>query len=179
MAERQGHAFEYESRIINENNIIKSEGYTDKWDAFEGDMPVSVKNIKLNSSVDFGDFRRQTLLNQDFYLYVGFWKGEKTNIVEEYKILVSYNNWKNYFGDTTIISDMLTEMKDISNDRSDDGKWKEFRKKWNSLYKQNNSNPIITLRFKRDHKKQKRIQCGISSTNFKKIIKENQVIWKR
>jgi hypothetical protein len=58
MAERQEHAFEYESRIILENNIIKSEGYTDKWDAFENDIPVSVKNIKLNSGVDFGDFKR-------------------------------------------------------------------------------------------------------------------------
>ena len=47
MAERQEHAFEYESRIILENNIIKSPGYTDKWDAFENDIPVSVKNIKL------------------------------------------------------------------------------------------------------------------------------------
>lgn len=179
MAERQEHAFEYESRIINENNIVKSEGYTDKWDAFEGDIPVSVKNIKLNSSVDFGDFKRQTLLNQDFYLYVGFWKGEKTNVVEEYKILVSYNNWKNYFGRTDIISDMLGEMKTISNDRSDDLKWKEFRKKWTLLYKSLRPTPVITLRFKRDHKKQKRIQCGISSLNFKKIIQENQIIWKK
>ena len=75
-----------------ENNIIKSEGYTDKWDAFENDIPVSVKNIKLNSGVDFGDFKRQTLLSQDFYLYVGFWQTDKTNIVKEYKILVSFEN---------------------------------------------------------------------------------------
>ena len=114
MAERQEHAFEYESRIILENNIIKSEGYTDKWDAFENDIPVSVKNIKLNSGVDFGDFKRQTLLNQDFYLYVGFWQTDKTNIVKEYKILVSFENWKKYFGDITIISDMIGEMKQIS-----------------------------------------------------------------
>ena len=70
-------------------------------------------------------------------------------------------------------------MKQISNDRSDDGKWKEFRKKWNLLYKKFNNNPVITLRFKRDHKKQKRIQCGISSSNFKKLIDENQIIWQR
>ena len=179
MAERQEHAFEYESRIILENNIIKSEGYTDKWDAFENDIPVSVKNIKLNSGVDFGDFKRQTLLNQDFYLYVGFWQTDKTNIVKEYKILISFENWKKYFGDITIISDMIGEMKQISNDRSDDGKWKEFRKKWNLLYKKSNNNPVITLRFKRDHKKQKRIQCGISSSKFKKLIDENQIIWQR
>jgi hypothetical protein len=179
MAERQEHAFEYESRIILENNIIKSEGYTDKWDAFENDIPVSVKNIKLNSGVDFGDFKRQTLLSQDFYLYVGFWQTDKTNIVKEYKILISFENWKKYFGDITIIQDMIGEMKQISNDRSDDGKWKEFRKKWNLLYKKFNSNPVITLRFKRDHKKQKRIQCGISSSNFKKLIDENQIIWQR
>lgn len=38
---------------------------------------------------------------------------------------------------------------------------------------------IISLRFKRDHKKQKRIQCGITKPNFvKKVIKDNFVISK-
>ncbi len=179
MAERQEHAFKYEKRIILENNITKSEGYTDKWDAYEEGKPVSVKNIKKNSSVDFGDFRRQTMLKEDFILYVGFWSTDKDNIVEEYKILIKYENWIKYFGDTSIVDDMMAEMKLISNDYLDDPKWKQFRKKWGDLYKKDNSNPMVALRFKRDHKKQKRIQCGISSKNFKKLLSENTVIYKR
>lgn len=179
MAERQEHAFEYERKIIKENNINKTGNYTDKWDAFEDNKPVSVKNIKKNSSVDFGDFRRQTLLKEDFFLYVGFWINEKNNVVEEYKILVKYENWSKYFGDTSIVKDMLEEMKTISNDYSDDSRWKDFRKKWNDLYKKENKNPMIGLRFKRDHKKQKRIQCGISSKNFKKLLSENTIIYRK
>lgn len=179
MAERHEHAFEYENKIILENGIVKTENYTDKWDAYENDKPVSVKNIKKNSSVDFGDFRRQTILKEDFFLYVGFWTGEKDNVVEEYKILVKYENWCKYFGDISITEGMLEEMKTISNSYSDDSKWKDFRKKWSDLYKKDNKNPMIALRFKRDHKKQKRIQCGISSKNFKKLLLENTVIYKR
>jgi len=64
-------------------------------------------------------------------------------------------------------------MSEISNDRSDDNKWKQFRLKWKEKY----GDSIISLRFKRDHKKQKRIQCGITKTNFLNVIlKENQIL---
>jgi hypothetical protein len=76
-------------------------------------------------------------------------------------------------GDITIIQEMLDEMSTISNDKSDDSKWKQFRLKWKERY----GNSIISLRFKRDHKKQKRIQCGISRNNFLEVIlKENQLL---
>ena len=45
-------------------------------------------------------------------------------------------------------------------------KWTDFRKKWTNIY----GKSIISLRFKRDHKKQKRIQCGISRNNFINIV---------
>lgn len=179
MAERQAHAFDYEKRIIFDNNIIKNENYTGKWDATENGKPVSIKMAKKGSSVDFGDFRRQTLLTEDFLLYVGFWSGQKDNVIEEYKILVSVDNWKKYFGNVSILDNMLSEMKQISNDHSDDKKWTEFRKKYDKLYKINNNKPIIALRFKRDHKAQKRIQCGIANSNLKQILKENTIIYEK
>jgi hypothetical protein len=177
MAERQKHGFEYEDFIINENNLIKEENYTAKWDTFEVyngvKTPVSVKCIGFNSSIDFGDLKRQTEVNQDFILYIGFWKGKKNNIVEEYKVLINKDVWNSYFGNKTIIQSMLDELKGISNDYSDDDKWKEYRKKWKAMYGES----IISLRFKRDHKKQKRIQCGITKKNFLNIVlKENNII---
>lgn len=61
----------------------------------------------------------------------------------------------------------------ISNDRKDDAKWKEFCKKYKTIY---GEDAVISIRFKRDHKKQKRIQCAISYTNFKdKVLKDNIV----
>jgi len=179
MAERQKHGFEYEEFKINENNLIKENNYTAKWDTFEVyngvRTPVSVKCIGINSSIDFGDFKRQTEINEDFILYIGFWKNKKNNIVEEYKILLKKDNWNSYFGDKTIIKEMLDEMRNISNEHTDDSIWKEYRNRYKKLY----GKSIISLRFKRDHKKQKRIQCGITKPNFINIVlKDNLVILK-
>ena len=172
MGERQKHGFEYENIIMSNNNIIKEDNYTSKWDAYENKIPVSVKCIGYKSSIDFGDFRRQTQVDEDFILYVGFWKTEKNNIVEEYKVLIKKENWNSYFGDKNIINDMLLEMKDISNEYSDDSKWKIYRNKYKKLY----GDSIISLRFKRDHKTQKRIQCGITKKNFIDFILKDNII---
>jgi hypothetical protein len=175
--ERQIHGFEYERLIMERNNLTKESSYTGKWDMYElfngKNTPVSVKCIGFKSSIDFGDFKRQTEIVDDFILYIGFWKGQKRNIVEEYKVLIKNENWIKYFGDKNIISDMVCEMSFISNDYSDDCKWKEFRNKYSGLY----GKSVISLRFKRDHKSQKRIQCGITKSNFLNVVlKENLVL---
>jgi hypothetical protein len=175
MAERQQHGFLYQEKIINENKLIEDKNYTSKWDGFnkEYNLPTSIKCISKKGSIDFGDFRRQTEVETDFILYLGFWEGNKENINEEYKVLIKKENWQKYFGDKSIIVDMLDEMKDISNDKSDDKKWKEYREKYSKLY----GKSIISLRFKRDHKKQKRIQCGITKKNFIEVIlSENSLL---
>jgi len=176
--ERQKHGFIYENKIITENNLEKSPSYTNKWDAFEVyngyRLPVSVKCIKNGSSIEFGDFKRQTEITTDFILYVGFWSENDNNIIEQYKIFIKKETWFSYFGDLSIIDEMLSCMKDISNDIIDDGRWYNFRQKFSGLYGVNN---VISLRFKRDHKKQKRIQCGITKKNFlNKVVKENKIL---
>ncbi len=176
MAERQKHGFDYEQHIINKHNLVRRISYSYKWDTYEKyngiNYPVSIKYVGLKSSIDFGDFKRQTKVDIDFILYVGFWSGKKTNLVQEYKILITKENWSKYFGNKTIIQEMLNEMKSISNKHSDDNKWSIFTKKYKRLY----GNSIISLRFKRDHKKQKRVQCGITRTNFIKVIVKNNYI---
>lgn len=175
--ERQIHGFEYERSIMERYKLTKENSYTGKWDMYENiegeSIPVSVKCIGIKSSIDFGDFRRQTEIIDDFILYVGFWKTQKTNIVEEYKVLIKGENWSKYFGDKQIIGDMMKDMSLITNDYSDDSKWKDFRNKYSKLYGES----TISLRFKRDHKSQKRIQCGITKKNFlQKVLKENLVL---
>jgi hypothetical protein len=175
MAERQAHGFNYQKKIVEREILTESVGYTDKWDAYNSNLKrnVSIKCISKKGSIDFGDFKRQTMVDEDFILYVGFWQSKKDNVVEEYKVYITAEKWKSYLGDITIIQEMLDEMSTISNDKSDDSKWKQFRLKWKERY----GNSIISLRFKRDHKKQKRIQCGISRNNFLEVIlKENQLL---
>ena len=166
--ERQIHGFQYQKMVVLRESLSEDENYTGKWDAFNKtlNLPCSVKCISQTGSIDFGDFTRQTQIQSDFILYVGFWRGSKTNIVEEYKVLINKETWLTYFGHTEIIKEMLEEMKSISNSREDDPKWKAFRLKWKDRY----GDSIVSLRFKRDHKKQKRIQCGITKKNFLEVV---------
>ena len=76
--------------------------------------------------------------------------------------------------------EMKQELKKITNLRSDDNIWKLFIRKYRNSYPKTN---LIKLRFKRDHKKQKRIQCAISYNNFisnfevKDINRLNKYVW--
>jgi hypothetical protein len=175
MSERQKHGFDYQKLIIEKYNLLDGGVYNGKWDGYDEiggvKIPVSIKCLNIGSSIELGDFKRQIEIDCDFILYVGFWDGNTNNIIDSYRVLIYYNNWVNYFGDVNILDDMLNDMKTISNDYSDDEKWGNFRLKYNKRY----GKSIISLRFKRDHKKQKRIQCGISNKNFHDLIlKENK-----
>lgn len=101
MAERQIHGFDYQNELnsTNENLVLNTE-YTGKWDGFEEynriKYPASIKCIKLKASVDFGDIKRISQIDEDFILYVGFWSDNKTKKANKhYKVLVSKENWKN------------------------------------------------------------------------------------
>lgn len=177
LAERQKHGFIYENYIAKKHSLIITEDYSANWDSYEmvdnKKIPVSIKCLQKNSGIELGDFIRQTKISEDFIMYIGFWDGKTDNIVESYRLLIYYKNWVKYFGNISIIDSMFNEMKLITNDYSDDNKWYDFRKKYTNLY----GNSIINLRFKRDHKKQKRIQCGISSKKFYNVVlKDNKIL---
>jgi primase-polymerase (primpol)-like protein len=164
---KQIHGFQYEDNICERYNICKSTNYTSKYDGiYEGVTPVQIKCIKLNSSVDLGDYHRNITHSQDFLLIIGFWENEKTNIVKEIVLKIDHEKW-NRMGYFSEYDAMKEELKSITNLVEDDEKWKSYMQKYRSLY----NNDIIKLRFKRDHKKQKRIQCAINNLSLKKICK--------
>tara|TARA_Y100000361_G_C11156976_1_gene344772 strand:+ start:1812 stop:2336 length:525 start_codon:yes stop_codon:yes gene_type:complete len=166
MSERQKHGFEYEKKCFKKNPhwISNSDEYTAKWDAYDTveEKPVSIKCIQKGGSVDFGDIFRMSSINEDFILQVGFWFGKKNNIVEEYTIHISVDDWQELIGDIDIFHQAKDEMNNITNEYKDDNKWSKFRSKYKKLW----GNSILQPRFKRDHKKQKRIQCGIMYNNL-------------
>ena len=53
----------------------------------------------------------------------------------------------------------------VSNNKEDDNKWKTLMNEGKQLWKNKTPN-LISPRFKRDHKNQKRIQCAITNKNF-------------
>jgi len=170
MAERQIHGFLYEQKCFVDFPWWTSNGdeYTAKWDGYDTrlKMPISIKCIQKGASIDFGDIFRMASIDEDWVLRVGFWEGEKTNIVEEYTIIIRKSEWQKLIGDIETFKVAKIEMNSISNDYSDDEKWEKFRLEYKMLW----GDSIFQPRFKRDHKKQKRIQCGITYNNLKEYF---------
>jgi hypothetical protein len=156
---KQYHGFLYEQKVIQKYNLRKAKSYTSPCDAHHGMLDVQIKCMQHGTSVEFGDYLRNKHKTTNFILIVGFWKNEKDNIIQEHIFDVDVQAFTNnlYY---PYDEKMYQEMSLITNMYEDDGKWKAFcqnhRAQWHEF--QNN----MDLRFRRDHKKQKRIQCGVS-----------------
>lgn len=161
--ERQGHGFEYEKRVVAKYHLSSTDKYTSEHDAIITNIPVQIKCIKYGSAIEMGDYFRNKQKRKDFILIVGFWKDYKDNILNEYIFNVKHtqyvSNMRYDYDD-----DMKNEIKLISNSTSDDLKWKSFCSHHKTQYLLYNNS--ISLRFKRDHKTQKRIQCAIPWREF-------------
>ena len=162
---RQAHGLLYEKFIISKYNWIPSKCYTSKFDAItKTGLPVQIKMIKRGSSIDMGDFRRNCNNKEDHLLVIGRWDKNK-RLISENIHHVKASVLKKYIQfDHT--ESMLKEMKNITNDREDDDTWKKFCNHYRRIYPKTN---LFKLRFKRDHSKQKRIQCALNTSDYKKF----------
>lgn len=162
--ERQIHGFSFENHIKQKYNIVSNPDYTGKWDGWLNNIPVSIKVEQLGSDIEMADFFRNMNNTEDFYLIVGFWDKDKTNIVSEYTLFIQAAKWQALFDKDC--GDFFHEMLEtITNKREDDNKWKELMREGKARWKSATPN-LIRPRFKRDHKTQKRIQCAINYTDF-------------
>lgn len=87
-------------------------------------------------------------------MIVGFWEETKDNICESYLLKINGEAWKNLFNDFSYFEKKFRDLlNNITNDVSDDLKWKKeitaLRTEW-----KNKTVNLIRPRFKRDHKKQ-------------------------
>jgi len=175
--ERQNHGFDYQDNIFERGDVRRTDGYTDKWDGYRivagKSTPTSIKCCKYRSEIGLGDIRRQSQIDENFSAVIGFWEKTKDNIVEEHEIVIDKDTWKSYFGNIDCFDALYAEMDTISNDRKDEAVWKAFRKKYNDRY---GKDSIIKIRFKRDHKNQKRIQCAISYKNFINVVLKDATV---
>lgn len=162
--ERQGHGFDYEQAFLAKClDLEQSAVYTSEYDAVCGDIKLQIKCIKHGCAIELGDYFRNKSKTNDFILVVGFWKDKKDNIIEEHIYRVDHSAFVSNLSYSNDIA-MVAEMRLISNLKSDDERWKTFCNHHKDEYKKNNNK--IDIRFKRDHKTQKRIQCAISWENF-------------
>lgn len=168
--ERQKHGFHYELKTIEKYNLKKAESYTCPFDAYYNDIPVQIKCIKYGSNIEMGDYLRNKSKNTDFILIIGFWSGEKTNIIKEEILFIDHTMFRKCL-QFDYDSELMCDMKPINNTRDDDLKWRLFCNKYKKLWPKTN---LLRLRFKRDHKTQKRIQCAIPWRLFNQFCKQFQ-----
>jgi len=169
---RQQHGFDNEDRVIRDHGLVDVRGYTDKWDAYAPcvrvgnkvyhNVPDQIKTIRRGGSVDMGDVFRHSQTKENFILHVDFYdKEDRTKIVESNILYVDIEKWNSIFRfeDYAFLKECLTK---ITNEYSDDLRWKgmmaEMHNRWGSR--------PVHLAPKRDHKKQKRIQCTIPNRKF-------------
>ena len=133
--------------------------------------PVSIKTEKFGSDVEMASFTRNASNTDDFYLIVGFWNGEKDNIVSIETLFISGKEWHELFNQD-IVRECQDFLDSITNDISDDEKWKMGREALTAKWKEQTTN-LVRPRFKRDHKTQKRMQCAINNTDFYKYFIPN------
>ena len=176
---RQEHGFVFQSAVSNLLNLWVPTGYTDKWDAYNSDpsthsaaIPFSFKNIGLTNNIELGSLARQTSINQDFYLCVGFWQGVKLDIKKIYIMRIPFSYWRKLWPKDVdpFLEDHV--FNGITNSYKDDEKWKKRRlEKTDAWSKALPVGSPMNWHAKRDHKKQMRIQCSISKSGFEDIFK--------
>lgn len=162
--EKQRAGFDYQKNVIEKYKLTPDSNYTGHWDAYFNGIPVSIKLEKYKSDIELADIFRQMDVKEDFFMLVGFWKDEKDNIIEEHLLYIPANLYNNYFNHG-MKKEFYNLLNSITNFVEDDEKWRReisnLRKAWAKT-----TNNYIRLRFKRDHKKQKRVQCAINNKIF-------------
>lgn len=163
--ERQKHGFIFEKRVAELFNIdIDNKKYTDKWDGVLNGYPVSIKTKENGRDIEMADFKRNAENTESFYLIVGFWETEKENIVKIETLFIDGQEWHALFPEH-FINDFSDLLQNITNDKEDDEKWSILTTELKNKWEQETEN-LIRPRFKRDHKKQKRVQCAINYNDF-------------
>jgi hypothetical protein len=166
MTERQVHGFEFQRQIIAQFGLMPGDNYTSQWDADYRGTPVSIKFIKVGDEIAMGDLFHNASVDRDFYLIVGFWRreGSRREITDTKCLRICGEDWVMLFTHE-FDADIREFLKRITNARRDDGDWHIFtadmRQKWAEA-----TPNLVRPRFKRDHKKQKRVQCAISYPDF-------------
>lgn len=178
--ERQSYGFEVEDMLIeSEYQEIPDNTYTGEFDAqtIEG-KPVQIKVKKVNlktlnitdQRIELGGYQR-LIKDSDFFLDIVFYqKEEGLNVpVKRLRFDIDHLKWNQYITDEMIEMMSVKNVFDgITNSYDDDLKWTERRK---SLTKDYNKKYLTIFKplFKRDHKKQKRVQCSVSVSSLMSV----------
>lgn len=171
---RQGHGFNFETGLMRLLGYSPAVSYTspvDAWEPGNGGYPVSFKHIKDRGPVELGSACRNAGVDRDFLFYVGFWAGPQRATKRVHTMLVDAQLWRAWFPADMEPFTAEAVFDGISNDYADDVKWRARAKELRALWREKKpEGSPIQVRFKRDHKKQKRVQCAIPFRHFERVF---------
>lgn len=185
--ENRASGFHFEDYIIERYNLIPSDSYTHKWDAFFADgSPVSIKTVGINNEIGFGNIFRQANIEEEmFYLIVGVWQGTKENIEDVYVVKMKTAIWNRIFNMELIddIQDLMNKAKTgiYSND-DNIHKWEEQRDLIQSKWSEQTPNlmrPRLRIVKDKNGKMTFRPQCSIIAKHFVKHFTDNSLFQTR
>jgi hypothetical protein len=181
MVEEQQHGFAFQKWVIelakhlyetkNGKPPAEETGYTAEWDLpaslnpNPSNGPISIKTAKWNSSIGFGDARRQFQMDHTFTLVVGFWvrDGLRKRIVKIVSVVIKPDLWASLWQPIKFshLAALDAQIKNRSNS------YKTARKLAHAAV---NAPPFSDATFranpKIDSKVQRRLQCSLTQEKF-------------
>ena len=157
--ERQAWGFIYQKVFCQKNNLVENKNYTDKFDTKINNYNCQIKTYKERGELMMADPFRYLSNKEDFVLVVANRDGNN-NIISERKILIKNDKFQSFLKEQNFESRAnycQAVLSSVSNDHSDDERFKELMKK----EKRSRKGSIINMQAKRDHKRQKRVQWAI------------------
>lgn len=198
MSARQQHGFDSQKETIELLGGVPEKCYTASYDGVnvsERNEQLEVKCIKYGAPIELADYGRnrdkhllQTHDVSEFVLAVNFHDGsDKKTIIENDLFYIPLSWWGWHFRSPDGFDDSIKDfMNNITNSYTDDSRWTEgrlyFMKIWEDYWQTSIRSQffdycgvdlpsrLIQLRFKRDHDKQKRVQCAIRNKDYYKYI---------
>lgn len=197
MSARQQHGFDIQREVIEALDGVQEHFYTASYDGLstsDSNEQIEIKSAKYGAPIELADYfrnRDKHLLQNhsvsEFILAVNFYDNETKAIIENNLFYIPLTWWSWHFRSPDGFDASLSEfMRTITNSHDDDNRWTEGRLKftevwdnyWQTSLRQKFSEQwgfdipdrLIRLRFKRDHKKQKRVQCAIRNKDYYRYI---------
>lgn len=187
MVERQRHGFDFEQTMDELiSSMQRDEGYTAEDDAhliYDNtlDIRTSVKTCKYTMELCLGSFSRIATNDEPLLLFIGHYQNKRD--IHDVDVLYLEEGFTTLFGENRydlidLCADFVQYMTTTPdfNAHSYDVIWKEKYNEFREEYEECSTNDCyIFPRAKRDHKKQKRMQCAIAKEDKEYLIQQYSI----
>lgn len=168
--ETQAHGYRFQTASAYLLGLKECEDYTGPVDAVTIDPATgelyerwSMKTARYRGPVYLGSLLRNATVAHALRMVVGFWQRRRDNTIAILALWLPEGAWRALFPEDTEPFLAPAAFAGISNRREDDAAWRDRRKGLLDAWREQlpAGSPIVA-NYKRDHKRQKRVQCSIA-----------------